>query len=202
LAAAAKFDAHYHFAAAPTRSNEAGSSEEDEDEDEEEEEGEAHAAPVAWEKAGVAPGLGAGGEGLSAAADARASAASPTPQSPAAASRSARWAWDEEEVVGRPFFHSEAHLFPKGFKSSRPYWSAARPLSRTLYVNEVSACEHDLREAKKENPLISDQAERIQCSPFLVSVRFVFRLERLLLCCGCCCCGCCCSGVPDGWCWR
>ena len=50
--------------------------------------------------------------------------------------------------------------------------------------------------------LIPDEIERMKCSPFPLSVRFVFRLERLFLCCGCCCCccccSCCCSGVPDG----
>ena len=44
---------------------------------------------------------------------------------------------EEEVVLGLPYFHTDDHLFPKGFKSSRPYWSAAQPLKRTLYVNEV-----------------------------------------------------------------
>ena len=43
----------------------------------------------------------------------------------------------EEVVPGLPYFHTEDHLFPRDFKSSRPYWSAAQPLKRTLYVNEV-----------------------------------------------------------------
>ena len=36
-------------------------------------------------------------------------------------------------------FHTERHIFPHGYRSSRIFWSMTRPLQRTLYVFEILA---------------------------------------------------------------
>jgi hypothetical protein len=44
-------------------------------------------------------------------------------------------------IVGAHWFHSQSHMFPKGFKSTRIYWSRLNPLARVVYVIEVVECD-------------------------------------------------------------
>ena len=45
--------------------------------------------------------------------------------------------FEEEECAGTPWFHSKERLYPRGFRSTRLYWSRVDPLRRTMYVNDV-----------------------------------------------------------------
>ena len=71
-------------------------------------------------------------------------------------------------VTDRPNFHSQAYIWPVGFRSKRMYASSVRPHARVAYICEIldggSAPEFRLTaDDDKDNPISGQQPSVLEC---------------------------------------
>ena len=53
-----------------------------------------------------------------------------------------------EIVQDSPFFHTASYIYPRGFRSSRIFWSATKPHARSFWVTNILGKEEE-QPAKK-----------------------------------------------------